>query len=78
MCYSFVKIELLRNKKFKDRKCALNYSLYTDVAIFFFSIIGERETRQRARSARKKNKELVVFIFISFFPHLYPLTLAVI
>ena len=75
MCNSFVKIKLLRNKKFKERKCAFQNKCRATLIIackqtlLYFSIIGERE---------KENKELVVFISISFFPHLYPLTLAVI
>ena len=61
----------------KNAKNGVKCSLYTDVILFFFSFFTRTSASsraKRARRARKKNKEL---FFIFFFPHHYPLALAV-
>ena len=61
----------------KKAKNGVKCSLYTDVILFFFSFFTRTSASsraKRARRARKKNKEL---FSIFFFPHHYPLALAV-
>ena len=59
MCYSFVKIKLLRNKKFKDRKCALQNKCRATLIIactqtlLFDNLFDNRRARNETTSAER-------------------------
>ena len=80
-------ILLMKHKKIEDFEKLAVSSLFTDVGLFFFSFFSKTSA-----SARKKNKERLwtslgkkrfieslphVKPYIFFFPHSYPLALAV-